>query len=141
EFYVKSIRSGETDVLSEGLTLPQGGTVSLQILMGSDGGRIEGGIVDKDEQPVSSATVVLAPNAGLRGRVDLFRTVTANQYGRYEFEFVAPGDYKLFSWAEVEPGAWHDREFLRDFEDRGEPVTVLANGQATVKLHLISSQP
>jgi hypothetical protein len=138
-FYVKSIRAGETDVLSEGLTVPQGGTVSLEILLGAGGGRIEGGIFDKDEQPVSSATVVLAPNAGLRGRADLFRAATTNQYGGYEFRFVPPGDYKLFSWADVEPGAWHDPDFLRDFEGRGTAVTVVENGHEIVKLHLISS--
>ena len=31
-----------------------------------------------------------------------------------------PTHYKLFSWDEVEEGAWEDPDFLKPFEDKGK---------------------
>lgn len=39
EFYLESIRSEGTDVLNDDLAVLQNGTVSLEVLLGSDGGR------------------------------------------------------------------------------------------------------
>jgi len=36
---------------------------------------------------------------------------------------VAPGEYKVFAWDDIEDGAWYDSDFLRDIEARGEAVT------------------
>src|SRR5439155_436723 len=44
--------------------------------------------------------------------------------GTYRLRGIAPGDYKVFSWDEVEDGAWEDPDFLRTFEDRGQKVSV-----------------
>ena len=38
------------------------------------------------------------------------------------FRGIAPGEYKIFSWEEVEDGAWEDPDFLKLFEQKGVPV-------------------
>jgi hypothetical protein len=45
---------------------------------------------------------------------------------------VSPGEYKLFSWEEVENGAWEDPDFLRPFESKGETVEVKESEQKRV---------
>jgi len=44
--------------------------------------------------------------------------------GVFEFIGLAPGEYKLFAWRQIEPGAHRDPEFIRKFEPFGFSVTV-----------------
>ena len=67
ELYIKSIRAGDIDVLHEGLAVSQTGTISLEIVLASDGGQLEGTVLDKSEQAVAGATVALVPDPGRRG--------------------------------------------------------------------------
>jgi hypothetical protein len=128
----KSIRAGQTDVLRDGLTVSEAGGISLEIVLSHDGGQIDGVALDKDDKPVEGATVLLVPEAPFRGIED----TSTDQYGRYKFENVPPGDYKLFAWDDVEPGAWFDPEFLRGMESSGQAVKLDAKGRETAKVHL-----
>jgi hypothetical protein len=47
---------------------------------------------------------------------------------------IAPGDYKLFSWVEVEADAWQDPEFLKQFEEKGQEITLQDGDHKTVKV-------
>ncbi len=132
--YVKAIRSGDTDVLNDGLTIAQGASVRFEITLAADAGKIEGTVTGKDDQPGLGATAVLVPEPRFRTRSDLFQTATTDQYGRFEFGMVPPGEYKVFAWDDVEPGIWNDPAFLKDYEKNGEPVTVGAKGHETVKV-------
>jgi hypothetical protein len=135
--YVKSVRAGEIDVLSDGLTVTGAGTVEIEIVMASDGGGAQGVVLDKDQQPVAGATILLAPDR--RSRQDLFKSTTSDQNGHYEFTDVTPGDYKLFAWDDVEPEAWNDPDFLKDYEKQGEKETLEPKARSTVNLHLATA--
>ena len=133
-FYVKSIRSGEADVLADGLTVTASGAATLEVVIAPDAGDVQGGVSDKDQQPVAGATIVLAP--AQRTRMDLFKTTTSDQNGHYELGSISPGDYKLFAWDDVEPGAWNDPDFLKDYEKQGEKIALEPKARATLSLHL-----
>jgi protocatechuate 3,4-dioxygenase beta subunit len=137
---IKSVESEGIDVFDGGVTVPETGSVALEIVLAPEGGRVDGVVLDKDEKPVAGATVVLIAGAELRARGDSFHAFTSDQNGHFHFENVRPGDYKLFAWDDVEPNIWFDPEFLKNFEDRGAPVTLPVSGQATVQLHLLASQ-
>ena len=134
--YVKSIRSGDTDVLNDGLTIAPGGTVQFEITLASDAAKVEGTVTNQSDQPGPGATVVLVPEPKFRARGDLFKTATTDQYGHFEFATVAPGEYKVFAWDDVEPGIWNDPEFLKEHEKKGAAVTAGAKGHATVQVKL-----
>jgi hypothetical protein len=53
---------------------------------------------------------------------------------------VAAGDYKLFSWVEVERDAWQDPEFIRPFEDKGQRITLQDGDHSTVKVTAIQAK-
>ena len=134
EFYVKSARAGEIDVMADGLTVAGAGTIDIEIVLASDGGGVEGAVLDKNRQPVAGATVLLAPDR--RSRADLFKSTTSDQNGHYEFTAITPGDYKLFAWEDVEPNSWNDPDFRKDYEKQGEKTTLRPKTRATVNLHL-----
>jgi len=137
---IKSIRAGQIDVLRDGLTVAEAGKLSLEIVLAPDGGQIDGAVLDKDDKPAPGATVLLVPETPFRGRHDRFESISSDQNGRYRFENVAPGDYKIFAWDDVEPGAWFDPEFLRDIESHGEAVKLNAKGRETVKVHILGAE-
>jgi hypothetical protein len=44
--------------------------------------------------------------------------------GRFDLKGIAPGDYKIFAWETVEPGAWQNPNFVRPYESRGTPIRI-----------------
>jgi len=91
------------------------------IIIGSNPGSLQGRILNDRQQPVSGSSVVLIHDNGLRYRVNE-KSTFSDISGRYEFQNVTPGKYKLFAWENVEPGAWQDPEFMQSYESRGVPV-------------------
>ena len=134
EAYVKAARAGETDVLTDGLTVTGAGTIYITVAVAFDGGAVKGVVRDMNQQPVSGATILLAPDR--RSRADLFESPTSDQNGYYELTAIAPGSYKLFTWEDVAPKAWEDPDFLKDYEKLGEKATLEPNARASVDLHI-----
>jgi hypothetical protein len=100
---------------------------TLEIVIGTNGGTVQGTVANSP-----AATIVLVPNEPLRPRLDLYKTVTADDAGRFRLNAVAPGDYKIFAWKFLDPGAWQDPALLRTYEDRGSAIRVNANAVMTV---------
>ena len=122
--YVKSVRYGSSESLDSGFTVFRGTQSSLEVTISSRGARIQGAVMDKDNLPVTGVWVVLVPDEAHRDQSRLFQKAAPDQFGHYLLRGIAPGDYKVFSWDEVEDGAWEDPDFLRTFEDRGQKVSV-----------------
>jgi len=136
--YVESIRSGDQDVLRNGFTTSGSEHIELEIVLASDGGRVEGVVSDADDKPVMGATVVLIPSdPALRAWPDFSGEGVTDQSGHFELKNAAPGEYKLFAWDDIEENSWFDPGVLKDYEAKGEPVTVKAKDSQTVKLHVI----
>lgn len=124
--YVKSIHYGDEDVLNRNLRLigPPTSGVGLRVVIADDWGSVSGNVVDEAAKPISQATIVLVPPIEQRGRRDLFKTAAVDDKGQFRLERVPPGDYKLFAWEEVEPGAWFNPAFLPRIEDQGKEIHV-----------------
>jgi 5-hydroxyisourate hydrolase-like protein (transthyretin family) len=136
-FYLKSARLGDSDALANGVDLSQGAGGALEIVVSSAGAKVEGLVVDDNQQPAPGLTVVLAPEESKRAQAHLFQNVTTDQTGRYSFKSVAPGDYVLLAFEEMEPGAERDPETVKQFERSAEKISLKENGSETKQLKLI----
>jgi hypothetical protein len=133
---VKSMRIGRTDVFQNGFTVgEEADQIDLEIVLAPEAGVVDGTVLDKDEKPAAGATVLLVAEPKLRARYDSFHAVTADQHGRFHFENVRPGDYKVFAWDDIEPNAWFDADDRKRFEDRAAPLTLQPKGHSAVQLH------
>jgi hypothetical protein len=132
--YVKSIRLGNADVLNAGLHLETPPGVPLEIVIGTNAGVLEGTVVNDRAQSAADVSVVLVPD--VRVRTDLFKTTISDSSGRFRFDRLPPGNYKVFAWQEVENGAWFDPEFLRTHENRGQAVRVAEGSTESVQVAL-----
>lgn len=133
---VRKIETQGRNVMDEGLTVAQPGKMELEIVLGHDGAKLDGVALGGDDQPAAGATVVLVPEGKRRSQADLYEQAETDQYGRFSFEDIAPGDYKVFAWDDVEPGMWWDAEFLKKYEAQGQSVSIAAKAQSAVKVHL-----
>ncbi|HEY2822133.1 MAG TPA: carboxypeptidase-like regulatory domain-containing protein [Candidatus Acidoferrum sp.] len=124
--YIKAADYGGVDVLEQGFTPRAGSNATLEVTLSAQGAQIEGTATDENGLPVVGVWVVLVPDAKHRDRHDLYRTERTDQHGVFKIKQIAPGDYTLYSWDEVEDGAWEDPDFLRPFERKkqGEKITL-----------------
>jgi hypothetical protein len=139
-YYMKSVSLGDVDALANPLDLTRGYTGILEILISPSGGQVEGAVQNDNQQPAGGASVVLIPDASRRQQSSLFQITRTDQYGHFSIKGIAPGDYQLFAWEEVELREYEDPEFLRPFEDRGEAVTIREGGHKTAQLKLIPTE-
>lgn len=133
--YVKSIRLGNTDVLNGTLHLEAQPTAILEVVIATNPGALNGQIVKASPGPAVDIPVVLLPDA--RSRNELYRTTTTDASGRFHFDHVVPGDYKVFSWEEIEDGAWYDADFMTANEGRGMPVHIREGQAETSRVEVI----
>jgi len=122
--YIKSIEYGGVDALEDGFTARAGSNATLEIALGLRGAQVKGIVRDADGLPLVGVWVVLVPEATRRGRLDLYKNVRTDQHGQYTITGIAPGEYRLFSWDQVEDGAWQDPDFVKPYEKKGENITV-----------------
>jgi len=135
--YIKSMRLGNADVLNDGLHLsgpPQG---LLEIVIGANAGKIEGSVVNTQQQALANRTVVLVPDFRLRQRSDLYKVVSTDNTGRFRMQAVTPGEYKLFAWENVEPDAWQDASFIATYENAGRPIHIYEGTSESLQLPVI----
>jgi Carboxypeptidase regulatory-like domain len=135
--YLEAVRYGVTDGLVDGFAVRRGADATLEVTVSSKGARVQGAVLDADNLPAVGVWVVLVPDDPHRNEMQLYKTMTTDQNGRYLLRGIAPGDYKLFSWEDVEVRAWEDPEFLRGFEEKGEKLSVAAGDQKIVDLTAI----
>jgi hypothetical protein len=138
--YLEAVRYGVADGLTDGITVRRGADAMLEVTLSSKAARLQGAVLDSDNLAAVGVWVVLVPNEPHRSEMQLYKAATTDQNGHYLLRGVAPGDYKLFSWEDVDQNAWQDPEFLRGFEDRGEKVSVEANDQKSADLVAIRNK-
>jgi hypothetical protein len=135
--YVKAARSGPRDVLEQFVSMQYDISPTLDIQLAFDGGQITGTAMTAAGQAFDAATIVLAPDPTRRHRPDQYRIVTSARDGRFSIEGIPPGDYKLFAWDSVEPNAWANSDFMRDFEEFGVPISVGPNAKMPAQIRVI----
>jgi len=137
-FYLKSVRLGDADALESGLDTSRGAAGTLEITISGNGGQIEGSAADSKQKPASGAVVSLVPDVPRRERLMLFKTTATDTTGHFSITGIAPGEYKLFAWQQIEDGAYQDPEFLKPYENQGQAITIREGSRETAQLKVIS---
>jgi hypothetical protein len=136
--YVKSVRYGTQDVTDAAIDLSAAVAGPIEIVLGADGGSASGTVRTAKGDPVSGAAVTLLPKTQPAVRGDLFRTVYTDQTGTFQMRGIAPGEYKLMAWEELESGAEQDAQFRGAFERYAADVKVGSSATVTQSLEVIS---
>ncbi|HLK63156.1 MAG TPA: carboxypeptidase-like regulatory domain-containing protein [Bryobacteraceae bacterium] len=136
-YYTKSVHLRESDITYSGTEL-RNGSGPIDVVVSPKAGLVTGVVRADAGQPAPGATVVMIPQEKERSPIpECYQQGTADQYGRFAFKSVAPGEYKVYAWEDVEPTAWMDAEFMKPVLGKGEAVTVEESGRAEVQVSMI----
>jgi len=133
--YLKSAQYGQQDVLESGLNLRRASS-PLQITLSSMGSRVEGSVVDSDFLPAAGVRFTLLSRKMPRV-ADLIKEATTDQNGRFILRGIAPGNYRLYSWAGAERELWKESGLVKSFEKQGQEITLNEGERKEVALRLI----
>jgi len=140
DYYIKEARIDQTDVLNQPWVIGTSVRGSLEVVVSSAGGQIEGTVVDARSQPVSSILAVLIPDQD-RGRTELMKTASSDQSGRFTFRGITPGTYKIFAWEGIEANSYFDPEVLSQYEPQAKPVRIGEGEKLVAEVKMIPVKP
>lgn len=129
-FYLKSIRIGDQDVTETGFDVMQDAPGELTVVLSPNAGVVEG-------SAAPGAKVTLIPDGKHRSSKLRYKIVDTNQKGLFVIKGVAPGEYKIYAWEDIEEGAYEDPDFMKAYEPYGKTVIVKERGRETVELKAI----
>jgi hypothetical protein len=137
--YMKSARSGDADILANPLHLDFASPEPVRIILGIDGGRLGGVVVDSSHRSFAGAQMVLVPDAARRSAPSQYRTAISGEDGRFLLDAIPPGEYKIFAWQSIEPNAYLNPNYMQGDEALGIPVTIPPSSTGTISVALIPS--
>jgi 5-hydroxyisourate hydrolase-like protein (transthyretin family) len=133
--YIKSIRLGGEDAM-DSFHLTSDSARVLDVVLTTGTGSVEGVAIGRAGDPAPNVTIVLVPT-NARKRMALYQALVTGGDGKFRFQEIPPGDYKLFAWEDIETGAWANAEFMRPYESRGRAVRVSESSREEVQLNVI----
>jgi hypothetical protein len=71
-----------------------------------------------------------------RENLNLYETATTGQDGNFTIRGVAPGDYGILAWEDIEPNAWLNADFLKPLESQAQRVTVIGTSSIDLSLRV-----
>ena len=141
DLYLKAARYGADDILEKPLTLETREAANpLQILLGSDGGRVQVSASNGKGEPHPGAQFVLVPDVTRRSRREQYRLATSGEAGQAILRGIPPGSYKLFAWEHLEPNAYLNSDYLQAYEAFGVPVNIASGDNPPVSARLVPKE-
>ena len=138
--FVKQIRSGTADVLTNGLDLTESPAAGpLDIVIGRNAAALSG-IVSESDQPKARAYVTLFPDPMRPEARQLMRSAVSDANGFFQLRGVAPGDYRLYAWGEPVQGPQLQPDDLKPYESGSVTITVNEGDEKQIDLDLIEPQ-
>jgi hypothetical protein len=137
DVYIEDLRQNSVSVYADGFTVTDKPGEPVELLLGTPGGKLTGMVTDLRQQPVPRATVVVVPELTRRQDNTRYRTMVSDKDGKFTFQGLAPGVYKLFAWESVIQNAWRNTEFMLKNENKGKSVTIERGSSFTMQLDLI----
>lgn len=139
EAYVKSVRYGPRDVTRSPLDVVSGGG-TLDIVVSLKAATVTGAVRNDLGEPMSGIRVTVWPKDPNPGTADHgVRTASTAQTGGFLIAGLAPGEYFVAAWEEIESGLARNLDFLKAFASQAAPVKVEegSHSQAAAGLKLV----
>lgn len=138
-YYIKSIRNADIDVKENGLDLSAGASQhQLEIILSPEGAQLEGAITDAKDNPVSAAAIVLRPKSGKDWDLAQMRPVTSDQQGKFQIQGIAPGEYHLIAFTNVDTMEAMDPDFFKEHESKAATIKLSPSARESRQLKAIA---
>ena len=139
--YVKNVFSVGRTIFTGKSTLVPLQPLQIRLATATDSLEVH---VTKGSDPAAGTQVVLVPEPMLRRRPDRYITGFTAESGDLRLTAVPPGEYTVYAFEQVEPGAYYVFAYNpaaeNRFRDRAVSVTVGENGPKVIQLHVIPAE-
>jgi hypothetical protein len=132
---VDSITAGGQDVLDFPLEIKGSRDITgVAVTFGDRISELSGTITNEKNEPATDQTILLYPTDSKywTPQSRRIRTIRAGADGLFNFRSVPPGEYRLTTLVDPEPGIWFDREVLEQLDGSSIRV-VVAEGEKKVE--------
>jgi hypothetical protein len=131
-WYVKSARLGERDILAGGLQVEKGSGGTLEMVISSSSARLDGSVT-QEQKPIAGARVRVFPDPENPYNRMRRRSTTTDQTGRFVFSGIFPGKYRVVASSRAPGGG-------EVTKSDAQLVTLSERGHETVQLTLAPRQ-
>ena len=135
DYYMTQVRSSGGDVRAAGLSTSMANPLPFQIVLESQGGKIDGLVLGPDGMVWSGATVTLIPEP-VTDRLQDYREGYANELGRFRIGGIPPGRYTLTAWLDEAPCDIYDPAGLDACRQTGTLIDVARGATQAVALNV-----
>ncbi len=139
--YLKSASSRGADLLGSSFDV-QGGAAPSQIEIVYSGNTAEasGTVNGDDNKPAGGAVVIAAPVADTPNRDARYKTSTTDQYGHFDLQALAPGDYDIIALTGFDENTqeYMDPDFMQPYAQKAERLSVAEGDHKTLDLDAIA---
>jgi hypothetical protein len=134
-WYVESALYGSVDVLTEDLTVPEGGTTeAIEVTLRNDGARVSGNVRGRGAT-AASGMVLLVPS-----RAPRLVKVTRIVNGAFNIGDLAAGLYRAIAIDQAEDLEYRNPDALRDYLTKAQDVTLGPKQESRVDLELVQRE-
>jgi protocatechuate 3,4-dioxygenase beta subunit len=135
--YLKSARFSGQDVTNALIDTTSGAGGTLELVLSSKAGSVAGSVQNDNGEPLAGVMVTLWPRIPEVTPTGGARLFFADQKGGFKFQSLAPGEYYVAAWEELEPGLAQSADFLGRFTSDASAIKLTASGQETRDLKLV----
>jgi len=133
--FIKSMRLGKQDVLTEEMGIGPGTDSPLNIIISARAGKVDGEISDPALAGQRAMLVMLAPVGKFARVMSFFAFAQSDTGGRFQLRGLTPGTYKLLAFEEAPPGDPRNPDLVARLE--GEPVEVIEGQTVEAKAKVV----
>ena len=131
-WYVQSASYGQTNALFDDITVSQGQSYPLDVVLRDDSASISGTLKSSDAAPVH-ATIVVVPQPITRLEPHMLRGITDS----FSVSGLAPGDYLVFAFDQAEGLELNNQDVIDTYASQAAHVTLTPGQKTQVQLDLI----
>jgi hypothetical protein len=138
ESYVKAVRFGGQDALHSVLDLTSGPGGNLEVVLALGAADVSGTVRNENGDAVPDAGLsIWSTDDRPSLLVDLFPNLRAGSGGAFKIPGLAPGEYRVLAWEQVDGGLQHDPELRKKFEAQAAKVKLDVNSHENIELKVI----
>ncbi len=126
--YLKSARFGGQDATHSPIDTTSGTGGTLELVFSSKAADVAGSVQNDKGDALAGVIVTLWPKTPDASPTGGARQANTDQNGKFQFKGLAPGDYYVAAWEELEPGLAISPDFLSHFTSEAAAVTLAEGG-------------
>jgi hypothetical protein len=134
--YVKSILSGGRDIKDQPLDL-SGGSAQLEITLSAKVAKLSGNVEKANPSAMPGAVILEKVGASTNSLSSPAPYLSVSQTGTFSANVLAPGEYRVYAFEEVDFMQARDPEFLKKFASKATELKIAEGESKTISLKQI----